>query len=367
MTVLDKIKKPALLLDEIRCRKNIALMASKARSSSVNFRPHFKTHQSVAIGEWFREEGVGSITVSSVTMAKHFASHGWNDVTIAFPLNLREADDVNDLMKKIRVNILAANSEHLAMMNNIIGNEAGCFIKINTGNNRSGTDWDDEKEMVRIAEVFSTSKYLRMEGLLTHAGHAYKSASRDEIIEVWNDTLRKLQAAKKLFPGRAGILTSGDTPSCSVVENFKGVDEIRPGNFVFYDLMQYQLGSCSRDQIAVAVACPVVEKNMRKREIIIYGGGVHLSKDSMRLRDGRNVFGQIVNLNENGWTFPDEDVYIRSISQEHGIISASGSFFDRIRPGDLAGVIPVHSCMTADLLREYYTLDGRVISDFSPK
>jgi D-serine deaminase-like pyridoxal phosphate-dependent protein len=38
-----------------------------------------------------------------------------------------------------------------------------------------------------------------------------------------------------------------------------------------------------------------------------------------------------------------------------------------VKPGDLVGIIPVHSCMTADLLREYHTFDGKVISDFSPK
>ena len=367
MTILDKIKRPTLLLDEMKCRKNIAFMASKARASKVNFRPHFKTHQSLTIGEWFREEGVSSITTSSVIMAKHFASDGWNDITIAFPLNPREAEDVNELSRKIRVNILASNSGHLELLKRIILNKTGCFVKINTGNNRSGTDWDDEEELVRIAQAFSGAEYLRMNGLLTHAGHAYKSSSKAEIIDVYNDTLQKLQAAKRVYPGDSGILTSGDTPSCSVVESFTGLDEIRPGNFVFYDLMQLQLGSCSRGQIAVAVACPVVEKNRKKREIIIYGGGVHLSKDSLKLPDGKNVFGQIVLVDESGWRFPDEDIYIRSVSQEHGIISAPGKFFDSASPGDLIGVIPVHSCMTADLLREYHTFDGRVISDFSPK
>ncbi len=367
MTILDKIKRPTLLLDEVKCRKNIKFMASKARASEVNFRPHFKTHQSATIGEWFREEGVSSITTSSIIMAKHFASNGWNDITIAFPLNPREADDVNELSGKIRINILASNSEHLELLQKIISKEASCFVKINTGNNRSGTDWDDEQELVRIAKTFSEDKHLRMAGLLTHAGHAYKSASKAGIIEVYNDTLRKLQAARNVFPGGSGILTSGDTPSCSVVESFNGLDEIRPGNFVFYDLMQLQLISCGRDQIAVAVACPVVEKNRKKREIIIYGGGVHLSKDSLKLRDGRIVFGQVVIADDKGWQFPDEDVYIRSISQEHGIISAPGKFFDSVRQGDLICVIPVHSCMTADLLREYHTFNGKVIADFSSK
>ncbi len=31
--------------------------------------------------------------------------------------------------------------------------------------------------------------------------------------------------------------------------------------------------------------------------------------------------------------------------------------------GDLLGVLPVHSCLTADLLKEYQTLDGERIHD----
>jgi D-serine deaminase-like pyridoxal phosphate-dependent protein len=53
----SKIMKPTLLLDEEKCRRNIRTMAEKARSSGVIFRPHFKTHQSIEIGNWFREEG----------------------------------------------------------------------------------------------------------------------------------------------------------------------------------------------------------------------------------------------------------------------------------------------------------------------
>src|SRR5512140_22273 len=94
---ISGIKKPELLLDESKCRRNIRTMADKARSSKVIFRPHFKTHQSLEIGNWFREEGVNSITVSSVTMANHFARAGWKDITIAFPVNLREEKEIEKL------------------------------------------------------------------------------------------------------------------------------------------------------------------------------------------------------------------------------------------------------------------------------
>lgn len=41
---------PTLLLDENKCRANIAMMAAKASSHRLIFRPHFKTHQSLALG-----------------------------------------------------------------------------------------------------------------------------------------------------------------------------------------------------------------------------------------------------------------------------------------------------------------------------
>jgi D-serine deaminase-like pyridoxal phosphate-dependent protein len=163
------------------------------------------------------------------------------------------------------------------------------------------------------------------------------------------------------------LLSTGDTPSCSLVSNFKGWDEIRPGNFVFYDLTQNLLGSCNFEKIAIAVACPLVEKNVKRKELIIYGGGVHLSKDSIKMKDGRHIFGKAVHLESGSWTSLSDNDFLRSLSQEHGIISASDELFKSVKVGDLVGIIPVHSCMTADLLRQYYTLDNRIITSFSQK
>ena len=66
---LPTIEKPTLLIDPIRVQNNIRRMAEKARRQNVRFRPHFKTHQSALVGEWFRDQGVSAITVSSVDMA----------------------------------------------------------------------------------------------------------------------------------------------------------------------------------------------------------------------------------------------------------------------------------------------------------
>lgn len=362
-----KITRPLLLLDEEKCRNNIRTMAAKARKSGVIFRPHFKTHQSVTIGEWFNEEGVKSITVSSLTMAKHFAAAGWKDITIAFPFNIRETDEAESIASGITLNILISGLEQARKLINIIKFEAGYFIKIDTGYNRSGIGWNDTESLLRIVEEMKNNEGLRFKGFLTHPGHTYKAGSAEEIAGIYEDTLIKFNSLRKFFINSELVFSTGDTPSCSLAGDFTGFSEIRPGNFVFYDLTQLHLGSCKKDQIAVSLACPVVEKNSGRREIIIYGGGVHLSKESLKLNDGRIIFGEAVIITGSGWEFLPGENYVRSISQEHGIISASDELFGRVNIGDIVGIIPVHSCMTADLMRVYHTFDNRIISDLSPK
>ncbi len=84
-----QISQPTLLVDEKKCKENIYRMLKKAKSHKLIFRPHFKTHQSLEIGKWFKELGTNKITVSSLKMAEYF-SEQFEDITVAFPLNILE-------------------------------------------------------------------------------------------------------------------------------------------------------------------------------------------------------------------------------------------------------------------------------------
>jgi hypothetical protein len=44
-------------------------------------------------------------------MAQYFVDDGWNDITVAFPVNLREAGIINELAGRIQLNLLAEDSE----------------------------------------------------------------------------------------------------------------------------------------------------------------------------------------------------------------------------------------------------------------
>jgi len=344
-------KKPTLLVDTKKAQRNIEKMNQKALNSNVFFRPHFKTHQSAEIGEFFKEQGIDKITVSSVSMARYFAGHGWNDITIAFPVNLREIDEINELAGKIRLNLLVDSAFSTAKLKEHLQNRTGIFIELDNGYHRSGLLPEHTDEADKIAEICERADSLEFKGFLTHAGNTYDARNRNEILSIMDETAQVMKNWKERYISRFPeiIISYGDTPSCSLADDLSKFDEIRPGNFVYYDLMQYQLGACTFDDIAVAVACPVVSVYPYRKELILYGGAVHLSEAYLTDK-GSKIYGYIVQLTENGWSDPMPGAYVASPSQEHGIVRMETEDLDRIKPGDILGVLPVHSCLTANLM-----------------
>lgn len=359
------IKKPTLLLNRQRAMANIERMAHKARSSGVTFRPHFKTHQSAGIGEWFGDFGVKAITVSSLDMATYFAAHGWRDITVAFPANVREMDTINELADRIDLGLLVESTETMSFLRQHLKSPAGIWIKIDVGHRRTGIGWDQLDRVLEVAQQADDAELLELRGVLTHSGHSYGARSREQIEKVYLETVQRAKHVADALrsAGLRNVLVSvGDTPTCTLVDDLSEVDEVRPGNFVFYDAMQLDLGVCSEDDVAVAVGCPVVARHEERQELIIYGGAVHLSKESIRRPDGTLVFGYVALPSEDGWGPVIPDAYVSSLSQEHGTVRLSDEAFGELRIGDLVMVLPVHSCLTVNLLKVYQTLDGERIA-----
>ena len=341
---------PYLFVDELKVRANIDLFVKKAARHRLLFRPHFKTHQSVEVGEWFREAGVRSITVSSLTMARKFAAAGWNDITVAFPLNICETEGYAKLAGEISVNVLFDMTEQALAFREKLKHEAGYFIKIDAGYHRSGLLPQDKATIDQI--INAAGPKLHFKGFLTHAGQTYSAKSREEILKIHRNNAEILHAIKQgyqeKFPGI--ITTTGDTPSCSVSDDFRGIDEIRPGNFVYYDLMQLHLGSCLFEQIATAVICPVVSVYPHRKEALIYGGAVHLSKEFIENGDETKIYGLAVPFKDGKWQSPQGDDYLVRLSQEHGILKTDSQWAKSLKPGDRVAVIPVHSCLAVSAL-----------------
>lgn len=356
------ITTPTLVLDKERCIRNIEKIVKKVKGTSTEVRPHFKTHQSIEIGRWYKKYGTDKITVSSLEMASYF-SEDWDDITVAFPINVLEVETINELASRIKLNLLAVGPDALYFLADNLTAQAGICIKVDVGTHRTGVNPGDTASIDRLLDIIDSSDKMYFKGFLGHAGHSYGSRSKEEILRIHEQGRSIMAVLRTHYQTRYPdlIISLGDTPTCSVATDFEGIDEIRPGNYVLYDIMQEQIGSCTYDEVAAAVACPIVAIHPERNEMIIYGGGVHFSKDSIKTDHGTS-YGHIVTQDGNGWGNPIEGMYVKGLSQEHGKIAVPSDRINDYQVGGLLYILPVHSCMTADLLKVYTTTDGDKIT-----
>jgi D-serine deaminase-like pyridoxal phosphate-dependent protein len=354
------IDRPTLVVDRARAERNIERMAAKAAASGVRFRPHFKTHNSLEVGDWFRGFGVTAITVSSVEHAVTFADAGWDDITIAFPLVTRALPVISELAARVRLGVLVENPETATALR-VVDAPLDVWVDVDAGYRRSGVAWDDAAGLVSVAEAVAALPRHRLRGVLTHAGNTYHVATPAAIEAIWTDTSARLASARDVIAGATGRrdleISVGDTPGCSLMPALDGVDEVRPGNFVFYDLQQLALGACAEDDLALAIACPIVGVYPERGEAVVHGGSVQLSRDVAPGPGTETNYGRLAVVGADGWRLlPAEDACVRTISQEHGVIRCSPAVLPGLRPGDLAFIIPAHACLPANLIRRWLVI-----------
>ncbi len=367
---LQRLEKPVLIVDPRKARRNIEIMAAKAAASAVAFRPHAKTHQSAAIAEWYRPFGVKRIAVSSLDMARYFQAAGWMDILVAVPVNVHQIPAVDALAGLCALHVLVESETAAAKLSEDISRPLGVWIEVDTGYHRTGLSIEQPDPIAAVARVLGRNPLLKLNGLLVHDGHTYRAAGRDEVRSIFERSLGALRRALDYLAeqGFTGLrLSIGDTPTCSLMDVFPTpINEIRPGNFVFYDLTQAGIGACRTEDIAAAVGCPVIALHPERNEIVLYGGGVHISKESVRAEDGTVCFGRVARLRADqiGWSDALPGVSVVSLSQEQGIVRGPKEFIDAVGIGDTLVVLPVHACLTANLHGSLFVLGQGPVSKF---
>lgn len=347
MLKLSKIKSPTLVINTETVRSNIRLMAQKL-PNTCTFRPHFKTHDNKKTALIFKELGISKITVSSIEMAIHFRKLGFRDITIAFPVNVREHKNLKNLSSNTKLGLLISNSESAEMLTKLAGIKCDTWIEIDTGYNRSGIEWNNFEEIDNCIDTIQKSTELNFKGFLTHNGLTYSLNDKKSILDSTKDSVSKMQSLKSKYAELNPQVSIGDTPSCSLLTDFSGIDEIRPGNFVYYDLMMLSKGVCTQKQIAATVLCPICDINTKRSELVIHGGAIHFSKEFIEI-NGQKCFGKVIRHIGRQNISVDENLV--SLSQEHGIIKIGNSNIQNYHPGDMLEIIPVHSCLTANLMK----------------
>jgi len=363
MTTLADLPTPVLILDRSRLLANIARMQARAKQLGVTLRPHLKTAKSAMVAELAVGKS-GAITVSTLAEAEYFARAGFRDILYAVPMAPQKLDQVGALIKSgIDLKIITdhpAVAQATAEAGRKLGVTFRVMIKIDSGLGRAGIAPDSDL-LLPLAKALSQPG-VELVGVLTHAGHSYGAKDAAEIERIAEEeraavvkAAERLRAADLSCP----IVSVGSTPTALFAKDLTGVTEMRPGNFVFFDLFQAGLGTCAMQDIAVSVLATVVSHHPTRNHVLIDAGGLALSKDTGANRNAPGTgYGRV--CRPDG-ALPLDGMNIHDVHQEHGLLGgpeAPPVDFAAYPPGSRLRVLPNHSCMTGAMYDRYYVTDG---------
>jgi D-serine deaminase-like pyridoxal phosphate-dependent protein len=353
---IAELPTPALLLDLDRLEANLQRMADRARRLGVALRPHIKTHKCLEIAERQRARGASGITVSTLYEARVFADHGFDDITWAFPVPLARLAEAREVGAQAALGLVVDTPEAVAALERF-GHPFAVWLKVDCGYHRAGVD-PCAHASLELARALHASRVVRLAGILSHSGHAYHAPSRGEIAAIAEEERRVMTAfAARLREAGVNVrrISVGSTPAMSVVDRLDGVDEIRPGNYVFYDHTQSVLGSCAVTDCAVTVLASVVSSQPDARHSVVDAGSLTLSKDRGPDFAPQPTMGEI--FDDYGRGVLRKDVRLTSLSQEHGIVNARLPIGDRVR------ILPNHACLTTACFDQYHVVRGEDVVD----
>jgi len=169
--------------------------------------------------------------------------------------------------------------------------------------------------------------------------------------------------------GASGIpldeISVGATPTLRFSAGQKGVTELRPGNYVYFDRTQVALGAASLDDCALTVLATVVSKHPGR--IILDCGSKALTNDQARGITAAAGYGAVLAGDVDALDHTrmiDETLTIERLSEEHATVRVTGT--TRLEPGDRVRVVPNHSCVVSNLVDAVRLVDGDIVVDTIP-
>jgi D-serine deaminase-like pyridoxal phosphate-dependent protein len=208
------------------------------------------------------------------------------------------------------------------------------LLKVDVGYGRVGVR---PERAVEVARSVAGLPGLRLRGVFTHAGHGYAAETKAGVDEIARDEGERLSAAAVDLRA-AGLaveeVSVGSTPTAAGAMRVAGVTECRPGNYVFHDASQVELGTCGLEDCSLTILATVVSVPAPGRAVLDAGSKT-LSSDPLRPRAGGH--GRILGRSSR----------IEKLSEEHGVVAvAEGETF---RVGERVRVLPNHACVVANL------------------
>jgi len=352
---LDAIETPSLLVDLDRMERNLDRGATYARTHGIALRPHVKTHKSPLLAREQLRRGAAGLTCATPHEAE-VMSEVCDDLLVMYPpVGPQRASRLAELARRARLTVgldsdVAATDLSRAAVK--AGSTVRVLVEIDAGMHRVGVQTPADAAALGL-RVASLPK-LEVAGIAFYPGHI-RGPVGEHAAQV--GALSALVAEVKAAFARQGLPTSvvsaGSTPTFWSAHQVAGLNEMRPGTYIFNDRTTSAIGACAAADCALTVQATVVSTAV-PGQAVIDAGAKALGREPMRGASDEGF----------GCLLGDAAVVVKSMSEEHGILDLSRSS-RTLRVGERVRVVPNHVCIVVHLADVVYGVrDDAVVSSW---
>jgi len=341
---VSELDTPALVVDLDIMERNLRRAADYCKANGFRLRPHTKTHKVPALGRMQLSFGAAGLTVAKVGEAEVMLGSGTPDLLVHYPVIGRiKLERLMAVARKTRVTVALDSvfaARQLSDAARAAQVEVGVLTEVDVGLGRVGVT--PGPELVSLAQCVGKLPWLKYEGVTFYPGHIKDNEEEGarqlaELGRVVRSFLEDLRGAG--IP--VNIVSGGSTPALYRSHEIPGLNEIRPGTYIYNDMNTVGTGGCTLDDCAASMLVTVVS-TARPGQIIIDGGSKTFSSD--RLITGEANFGRVVEA--------PEAEFVR-MNEEHGYVQI-GRASREFSVGDRLHIIPNHICAAVNLHERVY-------------
>ena len=349
---ISELETPAVIVDLDVMDHNLARMADYCRANKLLLRPHTKTHKIPELAKRQIASGATGITVAKLGEAEVMLNAGITDILIAYPIvGEKKTRHLARLAEEARITVALDSEEaarEISAAAAMQGSTLSVLVEMDVGFGRCGIG--REEELLILGKAIAALPALEFKGLMFFPGHFgvgpdERAAMRIEVNDFLDRTLDTF--ARAGLP--LSIVSGGSTPTAFEGGLFHGVNEVRPGTYIFNDRNTVATGAASLDECALSVIVTVVSTAVRGHAVVD-GGSKTFSYDRFQGGDGK------------GFGIVKEDTFadLERFSEEHGHLNIERSE-RRYRVGDRLSIIPNHVCTTVNMHDEIYGVRGEQV------
>jgi len=351
---LDELFTPAAVVDVDRMTANLDKMASYVAGHRLALYPHTKTHKTPELAKEQLRRGAPGVTCATLHEAEVMSSVTDNILLAYPPVSLPKLQRLVDVAGKVRLSVAVDSLVVLdGLQRALHGTDVvvDIMVEVDVGMHRVGAILPNDA--VAIARAIENSKNTRYAGLMFYPGHIRQHVSEQKYDiattrAVINEFLGAMVQAD-LAPTR---VSGGSTPTALFSHQFEGINEIRPGTYIFNDRTTAAMGACAWQECAYSILATVVSTSVPK-QAVVDAGSKAVFKEELRGVPGGDGFGALLDR---------PDVIVKSMSEEHGILDLSKTDW-KPRVGDRVRIVPNHVCVSVNLHTHLHLERGGEVLD----